>query len=217
MPTSTPGRRAPSPPTQRQRPPSNRPKKPSARRIEQQETEALLDADTISILSCQHEDSAPDGSGTDLRALIHLVADLKETIIQQSNIIENQSNGIENVRAELVEIKAEQRTLKSQNLELQEEVRSLRTQIDSYSASAPSYADVVRTAPNSLPTNVHSISSMGTTPLTMTDTLYCTVDISRVAGEDAEKVSVGAIRANVEKDIRNTSEQANWRCRAVTK
>ena len=117
----------------------------------------------------------------------------------------------------MVEIKAEQRTLKCQNLELQEEVRSLRTQIDSHSASAPSYADVARTAPNSTPTNVHSISSMGTTPSTMTDTLYCTVDTSRVANEDAEKVSVGAIRANVEKDMRNTSEQAIWRCRAVTK
>jgi hypothetical protein len=169
-----------------------------------------LDADTISVLSGQHDDSTPDGSGTDLRALIHLVTDLKETIIQQSNIIEN-------VRAELVEIKAEQRTLKSQNLELQEEVRSLRTQIDSHSVSAPSYADVARTAPNSAPTNVHSISTMGTTPSTITDTLYCTVDTSRVMSEDAEKVSVGAIRANVEKDMRNTSEQANWRCRAVTK
>jgi hypothetical protein len=58
---------------------------------------------------------------------------------------------------------------------------------------------------------------MGTTPSTMTNTLYCTVDTSRVASEDAKKVSVGAIRANVEKDIQNTSKQANWHCRAVTK
>jgi hypothetical protein len=176
-----------------------------------------LDAETTSMFSDNHEDPTQDGNTTNLGTLIQLIADLKETIIQQSNIIENQNNGIENVRAGLVEIKAEQRTLKSQNLELQEDVRSLRTQIDSYSASAPSYAAVARTPPNGAPANVHSISSMGTTPSTMTDTLYCTVDTSRVASEAVEKVSVGAIRANVENDMRSTSEQTNWRCRAVTK
>lgn len=50
--------------------------------------------------------------------------------------------------------------------------------------------------PNSVPANVHSISSMGTTPSTMTDILYCTVDTSRVA---SDKISAGAIRTNVEK------------------
>ncbi len=131
MPASTPGRRAPSPSTRRQRPPSNRATKPSARRIEQQETEELLNAETTSVFSDHHDNPRADGSASDLGALIQLVADLKETIIRQSNIIED-------VRAELIEIKAEQRTLKSQNLELQEEVRSLRTQLDSYSASLPS-------------------------------------------------------------------------------
>jgi regulator of replication initiation timing len=65
-----------------------------------------------------------------LETLIQLIANLQETIAQQSS-------NIENFRAELAEIKAEQRTIKSQNSELQEEVRSLRTQLDSYSASLP--------------------------------------------------------------------------------
>ncbi|KFY83273.1 hypothetical protein V500_10110 [Pseudogymnoascus sp. VKM F-4518 (FW-2643)] len=50
----------------------------------------------------------------------------------------------------------------------------------------------------------------------MTDTLYCTVDTSRVASEDADKVSAGAIRTNVEKEMRDITERINWRCRAVT-
>jgi len=74
------------------------------------------------------EPSAQDGRGTELgtftqRAtdlgtltqhtadpgtLTQLIADLKQTIIRQSNIIENQNNGIENILAELVEIKTEQ-------------------------------------------------------------------------------------------------------------
>jgi hypothetical protein len=79
-----------------------------------------------------------------------------------------------------------------------------------------SYAEVARTPPNSLPANIHSISSMGTTPSTITDTLYCTVDTSRVASEDAGKISAGAIRTNVEKEMRDITERINWRCRAVT-
>jgi hypothetical protein len=114
-----------------------------------------LDADTISVFSGQHEDSTPDGSGTDHRALIHLVADLKETIIRQSNIIED-------VRAELIEIKAEQRTLQNQNLELQEEVRSLRTQLESYSASLPSTRSWASVVARGIPTQPAAGSSLAT-------------------------------------------------------
>lgn len=51
---------------------------------------------------------------------------------------------------------------------------------------------------------------------TLTDTLHCTVDTSRVASEDAEKVSAGAIRTKVEKEMRAITKRVNWRCRAVT-
>jgi hypothetical protein len=51
----------------------------------------------------------------------------------------------------------------------------------------------------------------------MTDTLYCTVDTTGVASEDADKISAGVIRMEVENEIRTTTDQANWRCRAVTK
>lgn len=82
---------------------------------------------------------------------------------------------------------------------------------------SPSYADVARTPPNSVPENIHSISSMGTTPPTMSNTLYYTINTSRVASEDIDKVSAGAIRTIVEKEIQDTNKQANWRCRVVTK
>ncbi|RMZ89045.1 hypothetical protein DV736_g3719, partial [Chaetothyriales sp. CBS 134916] len=51
----------------------------------------------------------------------------------------------------------------------------------------------------------------------ITDTLYCAIDTSRVAEEDTEKISPGAIRAVVEKEIRVMNGQDNWRCRAVTR
>ena len=58
---------------------------------------------------------------------------------------------------------------------------------------------------------------MGTTPSTMTDTLYCTLDISRVASEDTDKILAGVVRTVVEDEMRTTIKQANWRCWAVTK
>jgi hypothetical protein len=65
----------------------------------------------------------------------------------------------------------------------------------------PSYADVARTPPNSILANLNSISSIGTILSTMTDTLYYTIDISRVANEDMDKTSASVIRIAIEKEI----------------
>ena len=43
----------------------------------------------------------------------------------------------------------------------------------------------------------------------MTNTLYYIVDTSRVASEDANKVSAKAIRTNVEKEIQDITKQIN--------
>ncbi|EWZ78233.1 hypothetical protein FOXG_21552 [Fusarium oxysporum f. sp. lycopersici 4287] len=68
----------------------------------------------------------------------------------------------------------------------------------------PSYADVARTAPTSQPSNVRALSSMRTTPSSFTDTLFCTIDTSRVSEEDRDKAQVGEVRQAIEeKDVRN--------------
>lgn len=63
--------------------------------------------------------------------VVELIVSLKETIAQQSSIIES-------FRSELVTIKEEQRYLKNQNAELQETIGSLRAQLDVISVSPPS-------------------------------------------------------------------------------
>jgi hypothetical protein len=68
------------------------------------------------------------------------------------------------------------------------------------------YAEVARTPPNSAPINLNSISSMGTTPLIITDTLYCTIDISRVVNKDTNKTSAGIIRMAIEKEIQTLKD-----------
>src|SRR5438045_7822093 len=60
-----------------------------------------------------------EGRGTNLDEVVWLIASLKATITQQSDIIEG-------LRAELKEIKVEQQTLKSQNSQTQTELHALK-------------------------------------------------------------------------------------------
>ena len=80
-----------------------------------------------------------------------------------------------------------------------------------------SYAQVARTPPTSQPSNVRTLTSTNTTPSTFTDTLYCTIDTSRMEDDKRAAVTAGTVRAAIEKEIRATGEQKkDWRCRAVT-
>ena len=150
-----------------------------------------------------------------------LVGNLTDAIGQQQDTIKE-------LRGIVIQQQDTIKDLHERLKDTQAELKQVHDQLDAISGNValntpagttpdPSYADVARTPPNSTPVNVRSISSMGTTPSTMTDTLYCTVDTSKVPSEDTVRISVGAIRTNVEKYMRNTSEQANWRCRAVTR
>ena len=76
----------------------------------------------------------------------------------------------------------------------------------------PSYADVARTPPSSQPSNLMSLPSTNTTPSTMTDTLYYTVDTSRVEEEDKSKAQPGAMWQAIE---RTAEGHESWRCVAV--
>ena len=51
----------------------------------------------------------------------------------------------------------------------------------------------------------------------MTDTLYCTVDTSRVREEDRNKAQPGAIRQAIEREIRTVGGHEGWRFVAVIK
>ncbi|RFU31201.1 hypothetical protein B7463_g5127, partial [Scytalidium lignicola] len=99
-----------------------------------------------------------------------------------------------------------------------DELKTNQTIITGAEGTSPqvSYVDVARTPPTSQPSNIRTISSMNTTPSSFTDTLFCTIDISRVEDTEKEKVTAGSIRVMLEQAIRATKDQDNWRCRAVT-
>ncbi|KAI8402270.1 hypothetical protein FOFC_17577 [Fusarium oxysporum] len=107
-----------------------------------------------------------------------------------------------------------------------EEIKQVKEQLhmvaDTIASSAqtspqPSYADVARSSPTSQPSNVRTLSSMRTTPSSFTDTLFCTIDTSRVIQEDRGKVQVGEVRQAIEEKVRARDGRESWRCAAVVK
>jgi hypothetical protein len=154
------------------------------------------------------------------------IKDLKLVIQQQTDMLVKLSTELVSVKTELATVKTELGDVKQQ---VAEELKHVYERLDVISNSPalttttaltspnPSYANVARTPPNSSPANLNSISSMETTPSTMTDSLFCTIDTSRVESREDDRISVGAIRRAVEREIRELEGHVNWRCRAVTK
>lgn len=99
--------------------------------------------------------------------------------------------------------------------ELMANVQNQIANIQMSSSPSPSYAEIARTAPNSQPSNLRTLTSTNTTPSTMTDTLYCTVDTSRVDEDYRSKAEPGAIREANEKEMRTVADRGSWRCTAV--
>jgi regulator of replication initiation timing len=163
-----------------------------------------------------------ENTATGLEELLLLVKDLKKTIDQQSR-------SIQEAQVELKELKKEQQQVKEQNNELKDEICTLRDHVDKLSASlssTPSWSSIVakrtgagstQQTSNVITASTNSLARHLPSQLAITGTLYCTIDTSRVVEEDIDKASPGAIRATVEKEIRTSNGQSNWRCLAVTR
>ncbi|TKA61777.1 hypothetical protein B0A55_12708 [Friedmanniomyces simplex] len=81
---------------------------------------------------------------------------------------------------------------------------------------SPSYADIARTPPGSQPSDLRTLS-MGTTPSSIADTLYCTVDTSRIEEHEKGISDPGTTRQAIEREMSGREGHGNWRCVAVTK
>jgi hypothetical protein len=101
--------------------------------------------------------------------------------------------------------------------EILREIQSLREEISVPApTSFPSYAAIARAPPLSHPNNIRPPPTVNTKPTTLTDTLYCTIDTSKMIEENNEKISAGLIRTIIETDVRAMGDHTHWRCRAVT-
>lgn len=139
-----------------------------------------------------------------LHKLIEMMEDLKEEMRQQKEEMKQQKDEstrqIEELRAEIAAMR-------------QEQVVNVRIPTE----TSPTYANVARIPPTSHPSNLPSNSTIVTASSNITDSLYCTIDTSRVDEKETEKINPGSVREVIEKKMRGTAETSTWRCAAVTK
>lgn len=177
------------------------------------------------------DDSSTESEDRNAAKLVKELVKLRREIRRRDELHKEELQKVkEEFSAALAEVRHELQTLTdrpptlqseacSQNShdEILREIQSLRIAISpSDPTSSPSYADVARTPPTSHPSNIRTLSTSNTTPTTFTDTLYCTIDTSKMADNEHERMSAGPIRAAVETEIRTMENHMHWRCRAVT-
>ena len=143
---------------------------------------------------------------------------------------------IEDLKSSNAELKAANAELRTGTRELMKELAEVKTQLvetqtqlaeimspSNWSGSGKStgglspqlqsYASVLTRPIN--PSSSASQPGARTVSSAMTDTLYCTVDTSRIREEDRSEAQPGTIRQAIEKEMRTTEGRANWRCAAV--
>jgi hypothetical protein len=81
--------------------------------------------------------------------------------------------------------------------------------------SSPLYAVVVRTSPASFLSNLTTPMTRSYTPFMATDTLYCTIDMTKVEEKDKGRKDLGKIRDAIKKEMRTVEGQDIWRCLAI--
>lgn len=179
------------------------------------------------------DDSATESEDLNTATLVKELIKLRREIRRRDELHKEELQKVKDeFSAALAEVRQELQTLTDRPLtpqshaeacaqnnhdEILREIQSLRDAISpSVPTGSPSYADVARTPPLSHPSNIRTLSTSNTTPTTFTDTLYCTIDTSRMAENGNERMSAGPIRTTVETEIRKMEDHIHWRCRAVT-
>lgn len=157
---------------------------------------------------------------------------LKQMMANQEKAMEQLRRDIQGIRAQ----SAQERELMQQQInELKQmqqqtphdEMKGIHDQLDAIAlqlTTSPtqtkpdqSYADVARARLASQSSNTPRPSAMQTTPPAGVETLFCTIDISRVSEEDRSKAQIGRIRQAIEEEMRKKEDRQGWRCAAVLK
>ncbi|KAL3704454.1 hypothetical protein TMatcc_010145 [Talaromyces marneffei ATCC 18224] len=140
--------------------------------------------------------------GQYLESTYQEVKGLKEIIIEQGKMIKEQS---EMIRAQSSTIQALQTQVEAIESQSIEECKQLWEQLNTI-ASAPAkatYATDIEVVPLARPT--------------LANTLFCTIDTSRVGEEDKARTQIANIRQQIKKEMRGNEETQNWRCAAMVK
>ncbi|KAH8752788.1 hypothetical protein F5883DRAFT_691288 [Diaporthe sp. PMI_573] len=197
--------------------PRQSPRKSSAKA---RQNEAIQDAlDTALLLPRKQNGSAARGaaangaqtkktgkSGESEQATLQT---LQEQMNKQTDILKilleartRQEAHNEAMQTEISQVKEELQAVKMECQAVKDELSDTKQQMaDGIAAMtavqtspSPSYADIIRTPPTSLPSNIRTLSSTYAASSTLTSTLYYTIDTSRVEEDASGQISAGAIR-----------------------
>lgn len=147
-----------------------------------------------------------------LQKVLELLAESRTETKWMRTALMEQSETMRQQQVMILELTRQLDATKTQLKEAHEKLDAITTRVES---PLPSYAEIARTPPSSQPSNVRSFSSGLTTPSMVTDTLYCTIDASRVEEENRDKAKAGGIRRAIEEEMRAAPERPDWRCAAV--
>ncbi|OQE10081.1 hypothetical protein PENFLA_c095G09535, partial [Penicillium flavigenum] len=204
----------------------------NARSQQRKRTRAKPVAQREAVTSDDASTESDDTNAANLvKELVKLRRDIKRRDDSHREEMQKVQEELQKVKEEfsaaLAEVQQELQTLAERPLpepcaqnghdEILREVQSLREEISTPApACSPSYADVARNPQLNHPSNIRTLSTSNTTPTTFTDSLYCTIDTSKMTESESEKASAGSIRATIETEIRKMDDHTHWRCRAVT-
>ncbi|CZR49883.1 uncharacterized protein FPRO_16090 [Fusarium proliferatum ET1] len=164
--------------------------------------------------------SSSGNSSSDGRAMLQKALDLLAESRRETKRLQEALREQMEMTKELQETVAKQgETMDEMKEQMTEELQRVREQLETIATSTTdgpqrSYADVTRSS-TSMPLTDPRTATL-TIPQIPMDTLYCTIDTSRIEDENA-RPSAGSVRATVESEARTELDNPTWRCRAVTK
>ncbi|KAI3222777.1 transcriptional regulator family: Zinc finger, CCHC-type [Penicillium roqueforti] len=155
------------------------------------------------------DDAATEREELDVGGLVREIAKLRREIRLRNEIHKEEIQRTrEQFGTALAEVRHELQSLTNRNTTPQchsktcsqnnhdtilREIQSLREEISIPAVTgSPSYADVARTPPSSYPSNIRSLLTLNTTPTTFTDTLFYTIDTSKMAEKGTKSTSAGS-------------------------
>jgi hypothetical protein len=137
---------------------------------------------------------------------------LKELADVRNRLIETQTQ-LSETQTQLSETQTQLAETQTQLAEIASPSNGSASGTSKRNSSPQSYASVLTRSIN--PSSSASQPGARAVSSTRTDTLYCTVDTSRIPEENKSKAQPGTIREGIEKEMRTTEGRANWRCAAV--
>jgi hypothetical protein len=142
-----------------------------------------------------------------LSALIELKSDKEEMERYTRELVE-----------ELADVKMQLEEMRDQLAETNEQLAITKTQLVKTTSAMSNVTDTGNTCGTS-PIQSYAAALAGparSLVVPMAKTLYCTIDTSRVEGNEDE-VQPGAIRSAIEREMRVSANHARWRCIAVNR